>query len=521
VSENPFLAIDFGTTNSVMAWINKDGQAEVVNNAEHEPKTPSLVYYGEDGTLVGKYAAAFIEDEMRFLEPDAQQRETTRIMRSIKRLLGQSTLIALPGGQMLRPVDVAAEIFKKLKRDAEDGIFHEPVRRAVVTYPAAFDPIQREAIKQAARQAGFEDVRLLAEPEAAALAYTRLGRAVGEGVLVYDLGGGTFDLSVLSRDSDDGMYRLALENEGDARLGGDDIDQLLYDHCLKLAVGQFGADIPAFDIQFLYDCRKRKENLSGSALQTFSNLFNGRPFRHKMDRSEFEALIEPLIGRTVRKTQQMLKRAEEAGVKVDTLVLIGGSSCIPLIETSLQAVLPIAPLKFHQADCAVALGAAYYGRGPMQPDPIDDGTEYPDLLIQLEQALQSSDKQQVVIDEAPILDLAAQVENALKSAGMPSLDTLLNELKAALRSKNLDRADQLSMQIIRAESGYLKFDSEAKSKAIPADVLRKINKCWTSLSTEKMSARPWVCNAGEFADYTGFWSLTTWVGQRLKSLGIN
>jgi WD40 repeat protein/actin-like ATPase involved in cell morphogenesis len=356
----PFLAIDFGTTNSVMAWVNPDGQAEVINNAEGEPKTPSLVYYGEGGTLVGKYAASFIEDEMRFLDPDAQQRETARVMRSVKRLLGQATLIALPGGLMLRPVDVAAEIFKKLKQDAEDGIFHEPLRRAVVTYPAAFDPTQQQAIEQAARQAGFEDVRLLAEPEAAALAYTRLGRAVGEGVLVYDLGGGTFDLSVLSRDSDEGMYRLALENEGDARLGGDDIDQLLHDHCLKLAAGQLGADLPAFDINFLYDCRKRKENLSGSAAQTFSSLFNGRPFRHKMERGEFEALIEPLIGRTVRKTQQMLKRAEDAGVKVDTLVLIGGSSRIPLIERRLEEVLPVAPFKFHQADCAVALGAAFY-----------------------------------------------------------------------------------------------------------------------------------------------------------------
>ena len=351
----PFLGIDFGTSQSSMAWFNpKTGQAEVIRNAEGEDKTPSVVYYGQGETLVGKPAEDLLEDE----------HERGRILFSVKRHLAKRVRYSL-GDRQIRPVDVVAEILRKLKHDAEEGHFREAVSRTVVTHPAVFDQLEKDLLSEAALAAGFSEVVLLPEPVAAALAYSEAGLNVGNQVLVYDLGGGTFDLALLNRGEGEEPFFLATEPQG-MRCGGDDFDQVLYDHCdaiaqqtLKRSIGRKDRR----DLNFLRECRRRKENLSVRTRSDFSSyLEGGVQFKHSIERNSFEQLIEPMVRPTVNLTRTTLDEAAREGRKPNSVVLIGGSSQVPLVQRLLREALPIEPIKWQGRDVAVALGAAFHAR---------------------------------------------------------------------------------------------------------------------------------------------------------------
>ena len=352
--------IDFGTTTSSMAWVDpRTGEAKVIKNAEGEEKTPSVVWFGADAVLVGTPAEQMLED------PD----ECRRVVQSIKLKLVSDSILALPD-RRVKAIDVAAEIFRKLKRDANELHFHAAVDRAVVTCPAAFDIREREAIEQAARLAGFTEVRTLEEPVAAALAYSRAGLGVGRHVLVYDLGGGTFDLALLREEG--GGFALALPPDGLPRCGGDNFDAALYDWCDKEAERQCGQPLngQGRDLKFLRDCRKRKENLSVRDEVPFSSLVGeGRVFKCTLTRKLFEELIVERVDSTVRLTAKLVREACDQGFPVDTVVLIGGSSRIPLVQRKLKEALPVEPHKWQHQDVAVALGAAYFAQGLWQPRP--------------------------------------------------------------------------------------------------------------------------------------------------------
>ena len=354
------IGIDFGTTTSSMAWVDpRTGEAKVIKNAEGEEKTPSVVWFGADSVLVGTPAEQLLED------PD----ECQRVVQSIKRELISAPTLALPG-RRVKAVEVAAAIFAKLKRDAEELHFHAPVDRAVVTCPAAFDVMEREAIEKAVRLAGFTEVRTLEEPVAAALAYSRAGLGVGRHVLVYDLGGGTFDLALLREEA--GGFALAMEPKGLRRCGGDDFDAALYDWCDEEAERQWGQPLngQGRDLKFLRECRKRKENLSVHDKVLFSSLVGeGRVLKHTLTRDQFENLILRDVDYTVRLTAELVRAAGGQGFPVDTVVLIGGSSRIPLVQRTLKEALPVAPEKWQHQDVAVALGAAYFAQGLWQPRP--------------------------------------------------------------------------------------------------------------------------------------------------------
>ena len=202
-------------------------------NAEGETKTPSLVYFGARETLVGKPVDQMLED----VSSDLALREELfqRIVMSIKRyLLPPNRRISLPDGRFVRPVEVVAEILKKLRRDSEEPHFHEGITKAVITRPAEFHAVHRRVIEDAGRLAGFEEVVSFDEPVAGALAYSQEGLKVGKHVLVYDLGGGTFDLAVLHNEGE--SFYPALEPKGMDRCGGDDFDQALYDHCDEITL---------------------------------------------------------------------------------------------------------------------------------------------------------------------------------------------------------------------------------------------------------------------------------------------
>ena len=364
----------------------RTGDSEIILNAEGQPKTPSLVYFDENETLVGEP----VENLLQGISTDRARRNEVfqRTIASIKRNLLSPPRIALPGRRYVRPVEVVAEILKKLKRDAEEGYFHEEVRRAIITCPAEFNVLQRQKIEEAGLLAGFSEVVLLEEPVAGALAYARAGLDVGKHVLVYDLGGGTFDLAVL--DNEDESFHVAMEPKGMERCGGDDFDFALYHYCDEVARENLGRPISlinAVDLSFLRACRRCKEDLTFRERSRFSNYLssdNGPVlFEHEVERRTFEELIGEYIETTTRLTGEILKQTATAGHEVDTVVLVGGSVRVPLVTRTLKETLPVSPLGFDKRDVAVALGAAHYanirwasirrGRLPKPPMPAPEG----------------------------------------------------------------------------------------------------------------------------------------------------
>jgi cell division ATPase FtsA len=362
----PFIGIDFGTSKSVIArYDTGTGHAKVIYNQEGRPETPSVVYLGRSDSdiVIGGPAEMIL---------DAVQVDQSRFAISIKRDLLSDAPKILDGNRIYRPVDIAAKILGKLKDDAERLSFQrEPVKRAVITCPASFDQLQQDKIKHAATIAGLEDVRLLPEPVAAAIACSRSSLRVGKYVLVYDFGGGTFDVAVLESNphATNSSFELASPPRGLSNCGGDDLDRKLYDYCEEIALRELHRRISLtndIDLKFLHECRKRKENLSSSDTATFSNYLISSSgadiFEHTLQRATFEERIREYIDRTVVMTQDVIRDANSRQCRVDTVILIGGSSRVPMVMRSLMTSLPVQPQEWHERDFAVALGAAYHAQ---------------------------------------------------------------------------------------------------------------------------------------------------------------
>ena len=354
MSSDPFVGIDFGTCNSSVAWFNpRTGQAEILLNAEGEQKTPSVVFFGADGPLVGKPA----ENRLESVE------DRKRVVTAVKRALAKPSAW-LFDDKRITPIDVASLILGKLKHDAEELHFREAVNKAVITHPAVFDEVEKDKLREAGQQAGFQEVSLLEEPVAAAMAYVQAGVKVGRNVLVYDLGGGTTDLAFLLRDEDQEPFRLAFAPKGD-RIGGLDFDRKIYEHFGKLVEEKLGLVVSeeGIDQQLLRRCRDWKESLSSSEKpQPFSYWLPKakRSLKYTLTRKTFEGLIVSLVQQTVILAKEVQREAAEAGHEPEDLLLIGGSSRVPLISNRLQAVLNTEPRRWHKQDIAVSLGAACF-----------------------------------------------------------------------------------------------------------------------------------------------------------------
>ncbi|GIX02446.1 MAG: hypothetical protein KatS3mg112_1383 [Thermogutta sp.] len=370
MEQEPLVGIDFGTTNSSIAWFDSQSQrAEALYNAEGEVKTPSVVYISpRDEVIVGKLA------EERIVDPASHP----RIIRAVKRELASGRMWYI-NRQTWTSIQIAAEIIKKLKRDVERTYFFgRPIERAVLTHPATFSELEKTRLREAAELAGLREVALLEEPVAAALAYLAEGQRLGKTILVYDLGGGTFDITLL-RPADKGVgFRVAARPSG-LRIGGEDFDRLLYEEVSHYIQEKIGPKLPrdTTDLRLLKSCRTYKENLSSMERPTpLSVFFLGEIQKRisiEIPRSRFEELIRRHIDSTVELAVKVLL---EAGYgEVDSVILIGGSSRIPLIQRRLKEVLELSPLPWNKADIAVALGAAYYARylwGQVVADPQDN-----------------------------------------------------------------------------------------------------------------------------------------------------
>jgi len=345
------LGIDLGTTNSAVGVVDS-GFPILLANEEGKRITPSAVYYGKDGSVeVGEKAL-----RRRSLEPG-------RVVTSVKRLMGrrlqeldadfpvevEAGNDGLPRVLGRTPEEISADILREMKRIAEWRMGVE-LKKAVITVPAYFHDAQRAATKRAGELAGLEVVRILNEPTAAALAYGLDKLEDKSRVAVYDLGGGTFDLSIL--EMQDGVFQV-LSTHGDTRLGGDDIDSLILEKC-GLSPG---------DGRFRTEAERVKIALSQADEATFRlPFYDGvNSIEQTIQREEFHKMISPLIQRTLRHCRQALADAALKAEDLDAVVLVGGSTRIPAVRDAVAELFGLVPDVSQHPDEAIALGATIQG----------------------------------------------------------------------------------------------------------------------------------------------------------------
>lgn len=346
------LGIDLGTTFSVAAYVDEAGRPQVIPNAEGKKTTPSVVLI-EDGHIhVGEVAV------------NQAIAKRDQVIQWIKRAMGEPDYRF----QGLSPIEISAEILKKIKRDteAELGV---PLRQAVITCPAYFSAIEVENTMQAGLLAGFEVKEIVREPTAAAVYYGVEHLKEGDKLLVCDLGGGTFDASILALEQ--GTFK-PLATAGDRQLGGHDWTSDLLEHVAELLTDIYGED-PRSDSateQTLYDaCEQVKRNFSQSDQGVIACVFKGQTAQVSISRSDFERLTEWRI-------QQMLTWTEKALTKtispltwaeIDHILLVGGSTRLRRVAEALEAVAGQKPVQTAEADTMVALGAAILAKGAYRP----------------------------------------------------------------------------------------------------------------------------------------------------------
>jgi molecular chaperone DnaK len=368
------IGIDLGTTNSVVS-VMEGGDPVVIPNAEGGRTTPSVVAFTKDGErLVGQVAkrqAVTNPKQTIFSIKRFMGRKMTEITEEARRVpypvaAGQNDLASVEiAGKKYTPPEISAMVLQKMKQTAEDYLGTK-VEKAVVTVPAYFNDAQRQATKDAGKIAGLEVLRILNEPTAAALAYG-LDKKKEEKIAVFDLGGGTYDISVL--ELAEGVFEVKSTN-GDTHLGGDDFDQRLIDWMVAEFKKDQGIDLSKdpMALQRLKEAAEKAKMELSSAAQTDINL----PFitadqsgpKHlnvPLTRAKFEQLVDDLIQRTLPPMQQALKDAGLSPQQIDEVILVGGSTRIPKIQEIVKGFFGKEPNRSVNPDEVVAIGAAIQG----------------------------------------------------------------------------------------------------------------------------------------------------------------
>ena len=344
------VGIDLGTTNSVVSVL-EGGESVVIPNAEGHRTTPSVVAFTKSGEiLVGEVAK-----RQAITNPD-------RTIRSVKRHMGTNWNTKVDGKDW-KPQEISAQILMKLKRDAE-AYLGDKVTQAVVTVPAYFGDSQRQATKEAGEIAGLEVLRLVAEPTAASLAYG-LDKQAEQTILVFDLGGGTFDVSIL--EIAEGVFDVKATN-GDAHLGGDDWDQKIVDHLLKEVKNSHGVDLSKdrMALQRMQEAAEKAKIELSQAMQTTINLpfltaTESGPIHLEVNltRAQFEQMVEDLMERIKTPFNQAVKDWGKPIGSIDHVVLVGGSTRMPMVQDLVKTLSGgKEPNKGVNPDEVVAIGAA-------------------------------------------------------------------------------------------------------------------------------------------------------------------
>ncbi|MFZ4833562.1 molecular chaperone DnaK [Rouxiella sp. Mn2063] len=375
------IGIDLGTTNSCVAIM--DGTtARVLENAEGDRTTPSIIAYAQDGeTLVGQPAkrqavtnpqnTLFAIKRLigrRFQDEEVQRDKGIMPYQIVGADNGDAWIDVK--GQKIAPPQISAEVLKKMKKTAEDYL-GEPVTEAVITVPAYFNDAQRQATKDAGRIAGLEVKRIINEPTAAALAYG-LDREVGNRTIaVYDLGGGTFDISIIEIDEVDGEKTFeVLATNGDTHLGGEDFDSRMINYLVEEFKKEQGMDLrnDPLAMQRLKEAAEKAKIELSSAQQTDVNLpyitadaSGPKHMNIKVTRAKLESLVEDLVNRSIEPLKVALKDAGLSVSEIQDVILVGGQTRMPMVQKKVAEFFGKEPRKDVNPDEAVAIGAAVQG----------------------------------------------------------------------------------------------------------------------------------------------------------------
>ena len=339
------VGIDLGTTYSAVALVNQNGTPEIIPNSKGERLTPSAVFFDDDSVVVGQIAK------------DASVSDPDRSILFVKRLMGNPNWFFEHDGQKLTPPDISALILAKIKKDTETEL-GENVPCAVITVPAYFDDARRRATITAGELAGFKVLGLINEPSAAAIAYGFDREIKEEIVLVYDLGGGTFDVTLL-RVNDQKFEIIA--TDGEHQLGGKDFDDIIISYAVDKFKQENGFD-PTTDLFAYQEIRKEAEKVKRELSTRSKSIIvirsQGKNSRVEIDRITLERLIRPKLETSLYLVKDVLKQAHLDASQVDRIVLIGGSTRIPLVRTLLTEFFNKEPDCSINPDEAVAMGAA-------------------------------------------------------------------------------------------------------------------------------------------------------------------
>jgi len=375
------IGIDLGTTNSCVAVI-ENGKSKVIENLEGARTTPSIVAYTNDEILVGApakrqavtnpkntiYAAKRLIG--RKFKEEAVQKDINLMPYKITEASNGDAWIEA-NGKELAPPQVSAEVLRKMKKTAEDYLGEE-VTQAVITVPAYFNDSQRQATKDAGKIAGLEVLRIINEPTAAALSYgVDKADKADRKVAVYDLGGGTFDVSIIEIANVEGEKQIeVLSTNGDTFLGGEDFDQRIMDHLVDEFKKENGIDLKndTLALQRLKDSAEKAKIELSSAAQTDVNLpyitadaTGPKHLNVKLTRAKLESLVDELIQRSVGPCQTAMKDAGVTAADIDEVILVGGMTRMPKVQETVEKLFGKAPRKDVNPDEAVAAGAAIQG----------------------------------------------------------------------------------------------------------------------------------------------------------------
>ena len=438
------IGIDLGTTNSVVA-IMEGGEPVVIANQEGDRTTPSVIAFTKDGeTLVGAPAR-----NQRVTNPERTIYSVKRFMgRRHSEVGGEEKMVPYKvvgganeyvkievGDQTFTPQEISAKTLRKLKEAAESYLGHK-VNKAVITVPAYFNDAQRQATKDAGQIAGLEVARIINEPTAAAMAYGLDKGQKEQKIVVFDLGGGTFDVSVLELNDEDGMKVFeVISTNGDTHLGGDDFDEVLIHHVADEFKKSNGVDLrkDVMALQRLQEaCEKAKKELS-SRPQTDINLpfitadaSGPKHLQMTITRAKFEELTDPLIDRCRRPVEQALKDAKMSPSEIDEVILVGGSTRIPKVQELVKKMFGKEPHKGVNPDEVVAVGAAIQG------------------------SVLAGDRKDVLLLDVTPLTLGIETEHGIMTALVERNTTIPTEKKQVF-STAADNQTAVTIQVYQGE----------------------------------------------------------------------
>lgn len=372
------IGIDLGTTNSCVAVLLND-EAKIIENTEGDRTTPSIVAYAESGeVLVGQSAkrqAVTNPDNTLFaikrligrrFDDQVVQRDISMVPYKIVKASNGAAWVSVKD-EAIAPPQISAEILKKMKKTAEDYL-GEPVSDAVVTVPAYFDDAQRQATKDAGKIAGLDVKRIVNEPTAAALAYGMDNKKGDSKIVVYDLGGGTFDVSVIEIAEVEGEHQFeVLSTNGDTFLGGEDFDLRIIEYLAEEFKSQNSIDLhnDPIALQRLKEATEKAKIELSTSQETEINLpyitadqTGPKHLVMKLTRSKLEALVEELVNRTMQPCKVALDDAGLATSDIDEVILVGGQTRMPLVQQKVQSIFGRVPRRDVNPDEAIAMGAA-------------------------------------------------------------------------------------------------------------------------------------------------------------------